>query len=287
MKHNNLTNPQQIAESTQRKVWLRANNINQQTPCQLNLMFKNTIADKANYRHMPNDLGRSALFTVGNHRCQRKYLEKEKLFHYNDFITILYTGIELRAEDDQVIWMQIVNYCQNVPLGFPFEFSLKELIKDVGWPRSGRSYGRARECISRLKANEILALNSRAYGSSGAMSLIQNYVVLNDTNGKSTHFHCWIDPNVIVFFAGNTFTSHLWSVYIKLTPVARRLSDYIVSHKIPYSLDLIKFKQMCNSDNTNMTSWRQSVKRACAEVEQAKIAKIARVNSADMIDFCR
>ena len=94
----------------------------------------------------------------------------EKLFHYNEFVSILYTGIELRAEDDEIVWLQILNYGQTVPLGEPFEFGIKDLVRDVNWSKNGRNYDRARECISRLKANEVLALNTKAYGKSGAVS---------------------------------------------------------------------------------------------------------------------
>ena len=108
----------------------------------------------------------------------------ETLFHYNEHISILYTGIELRAEDDELVWLQILNYAQKVVLGQPFEFSVKDLVADVGWHKNGRYYDKARECISRLKASEVLALNNKAYGKSGAISLIQNYTVLNDEHGK-------------------------------------------------------------------------------------------------------
>ena len=89
-----------------------------------------------------------------------------------------------------------------------------------------------------------------------------------DADGKPTQFRVWIDPNLILLFAGNTFTSHAWEIYRDLSPVARRLADYIESHKHPYSLGIEKFRQMCGSADTSATSWRQTVKRACVEVEQ-------------------
>lgn len=196
----------------------------------------------------------------------------EKLFHYNEFVSILYTGIELRAEDDEIVWLQILNYGKTVPLGDPFEFSIKDLVRDVNWSRNGRYYDKVRECISRLKANEVLALNTRAYGKSGSISLIQNYTAVNDAEGKPTQYRVWIDPNLIVLFAGNTFTSHTWEGYRDLSPVARRLADYIESHKHPFPLALEKFKQMCSSSDENLTSWRQTVRKACVEVEAASIA---------------
>ena len=149
--------------------------------------------------------------------------------------------------------------------------------------RTGATTTRPRECISRLKANEVLALNSKAYGKSGAISLIQNYTAINDENGKPTQYRVWIDPNLIVLFAGNTFTSHSWEAYRDLSPVARRLADYIESHKHPFPLALSKFREMCGSTDASTSSWRQTVKKACAEVQAAQIAKVAFLSDDDQI----
>lgn len=267
----------------QRNAYLNSKGIKPTGQFQLDLIFPDTIGDREDLRHIPNDYARSSIFTARNKREPRRTLMHEKLFHYSEHVSILYTGIELRAEDDEIVWLQILNYGQRVAFGEPFDFSIKDLVNDVGWHKNGRYYDKARECISRLKANEVLALNTKAYGKSGAISLIQNYTAINDENGKPTHYRVWIDPNLIVLFAGNTFTSHSWDVYRQLSPVARRLADYIESHKHPYALALEKFRQMCGSNDTNLSSWRQTVKKACAEVQEAKIAKVAFLSDDDQI----
>lgn len=267
----------------QRNAYLNSKGIKPTGQFQLDLIFPDTIGDRKDLRHIPNDYARSSIFTARNKREPRRTLMHEKLFHYSEHVSILYTGIELRAEDDEIVWLQILKYGERVALGEPFDFSIKDLVNDVGWHKNGRYYDKARECISRLKANEVLALNTKAYGKSGAISLIQNYTASNDENGKPTHYRVWIDPNLIVLFAGNTFTSHSWDVYRQLSPVARRLADYIKSHKHPYPLTLEKFRQMCGSNDTNLSSWRQTVKKACAEAQNAKIAKVAFLSADDQI----
>lgn len=250
---------------------------------QLDLIFPDSMENRDDLRHIPNDYARSSLFTVGNKRVPRRAFMHETLFHYNEHISILYTGIELRAEDDELVWLQILNYAQKVVFGQPFEFSVKDLVADVGWHKNGRYYDKARECISRLKASEVLALNNKAYGKSGAISLIQNYTVLNDEHGKPTHYRVWMNPNLIYLFAGNTFTSHSWTAYRGLSPVARRLADYIESHKHPYPLALTRFRAMCGSNNKDIADWRRTVRKACAEVQAAQIATIAFVSGDDHI----
>jgi hypothetical protein len=271
-------------DKMQRSAYLNSKGIKPTSQFQLDLIFPDTIGDRENLRHIPNDYARSSIFTARNKREPRQTLMHKKLFHYNEqHVSILYSGIELRAEDDEIVWLQILKYGEGVPLGEPFEFSVKDLVRDVNWSKNGRNYDRARESITRLKANEVLALNTKAYGKSGAISLIQNYTAVNDAEGKATEYRVWIDPNLIVLFAGNTFTSHAWEVYRNLSPVARRLADYIASHQQPYPLAVDKFRQMCGSTDKSIRSWRQTVKKACAEVQEAKIATIATLDDKDLI----
>lgn len=271
----------------QRNAYLSSKGIKPNTKTQLDLVFPDTIGAQKDMRHIPNDYARSSIFTARNKREPRKMLMHEKLFHYNEHISILYTGIELRAEDDEIVWLQILKYGESVPLGEPFEFSIKDLVRDMGWPKNGRNYDRARECISRLKANEVLALNTKAYGKSEAISLIQNYTAINDNECKPTQYRVWIDPNLIVLFAGNTFTNHVWKVYRDLSPVARRLADHIVSHQHPYPLNAEKFRQMCGSTNSNARSWLQTVRKACAEVQEARIAAFVTLDDKNQICCAR
>lgn len=270
-------------DKMQRSAYLNSKGIKPNSQFQLDLIFPITIGEREDLRHIPNDYARSSIFTARNKTVPRQTFMHEPLFHYNEHVSILYTGIELRAEDDELVWLQILNYGQRVPLGEPFEFSVQDLVADIGWHKNGRYYDKARECISRLKANEVLALNTKAYGKSGSISLIQNYTAVNDKNGKPTHYRVWIDPNLIVLFAGNTFTSHRWAVYRNLSPVARRLADYIESHKHPFPLSLDTFAKMCGSTDSNVSSWRQTVKKACADVQAAKIAKLAFLSDDDNI----
>lgn len=270
-------------DKMRRKAYMKSKGINPNADFQLDLIFPKTVGERGDLRHIPNDYARSSLFTARNKREPRKTLVHEKLFHYNEFVAIQYTGIELRADDDEIVWLQILYYGRNVPLGEPFEFSIRDLVRDLNWTKNGRNYDRARKSISRLKANEVMALNSKAYGTSGAISLIQHYTAVNDSEGKATQYRVDIHPNLAVLFAGNTFTSHTWETYRNLSPIARRLADYAESHKHPFPLGLEKFRQICGSNNLSLTSWRQAVKKACAEVQQATIVAAAFLTSDDQI----
>lgn len=270
-------------EKLRRRIYLKSKGINPTQPFQLECLFPETLHDSK--RFIPNDYARSSLFTVRNKRIPRRSLQHEKLFHLHESVgvSILYTGVELRAEDDEVVWLQILHYAKKVPLGEPFEFSIKALVSDIGWSKNGRYYDKARESISRLKANEVMVLNEKAYGVSGAISLIDKYISINDESGKPTQYRVWIHPNLVVLFAGNTFTNHLWEIYRNLSPVARRLADYIESHKYPHPIELEKLRQMCGSSFLASNGWRRVVRQACAELEAQGIVEKVQLHNDDKV----
>jgi len=266
------------SDKIKRRAYLSTKGIGQNTFLQMDLLFP-VIKSRDDQRFIPNEYARSSLFTTRNKTQPRRSMTREKLFHLNPNISVLYTGAELRAEDDEIIWLQILHYGKRTEIGKPYEFLLKDLVNDVGWSKSGGNYERARNCISRLRANEVLVLNDKAFGRSGSMSLISEYESINNEEGKQSLFRVLINPNILVLFAGNTFASLHWDKYRDLTPIARRLADYIESHKEPFPLDLEKFKSMCGSTTIEMRSWKQNCKTACQEIEQKGIAKRAWVEA--------
>lgn len=257
-------------ENLQRKAYLNSKGINPNMPVQLDLVFP--IMNGNDQRFIPNDYARLCLFTARNKRAPRRVIQHELLFHLHDSIQAFFTGIELRAEDDELVWIQILHYAKSVPLGESLEFNIRQLCNDLDWPLNGTYYDKVRQCISRLKASEVMVINQKAYGNGGAISLIRDYIFTNDDGCKPTKFKMWIHKDMILLFAGNTFTNHNWVVYRKLAPVARRLADYIESNKHPWPLPIKKFRELCGSSDTQLKSWRETVNKACAEVEAGKIA---------------
>ncbi|MGL2040199.1 plasmid replication initiator TrfA, partial [Escherichia coli] len=81
-------------------------------------------------RALPNDYARSALFTVKNKRQPREALQKKEIFHINKDVRITYTGLELRADDDELVWQQVLEYAKRKPMGEPITFTFYELCQD-------------------------------------------------------------------------------------------------------------------------------------------------------------
>ena len=62
----------------------------------------------AEMRAIPNDYARSALFTVRNKKTPRAAMMSHEIFHVNQEVQISFTGIELRADDDELVWQQVL-----------------------------------------------------------------------------------------------------------------------------------------------------------------------------------
>lgn len=262
--------------------YLRSKNINPKGNNQLALLFEDMMPDDA--RSIPNEYARSALFTTTSKKAIRKEFKGEQIFHMHETIKVFYRGEELRAADDELVFLQLLHYAKHVPLGDVFEFTLGDLLTNLGWAKTGAYYEKARECISRMKASEVRVSNERAYGKGVSLSLIAQYETEADGEGKASRYRMIIDSRMILLFAGGTFTNHDWEKYRSLSPMARRMADYIGSHKEPFPLAIEKFKGMCGSDNLTSRSWRQKVKQACDEIAENAFAKTSFIKG-DMIYF--
>ncbi len=220
-----------------------------------------------NMRALPNDYARSALFTVRNKRVPRRALQNEPIYSIGGDVNITYTGLELRAEDDELVWQQVMEYAKRSPIGDPISFTFYELCKDVGWSINGRYYKKAEECLSRLQAS-AMQFESKRIGRLESLSLISRFYVL-DRGKRNSRCQVIIDEEMVVLFAGDYYSRFTWDKYRKLSPTARRMFDYFASHKEPFPLKLETFRLMCGSESTRPKKWREQVGDACDELKKS------------------
>ena len=224
-------------------------------------------------RAMPNDIARSSLFTVRNKRTPRVALQGHGIFSVIKGIDITYTGIELRAEDDELVWQQVLEYTKHSPVGTPVSFTFYELCKDLGWSINGRYYDKAEACLTRLQATAI-QFSSKRVGRLESISLIHRFRVL-DRGKRTSRCQVEIDEEMVVLFAGDHYSKFVWEKYRELPPTARRMFDYFVSHKEPFPLKLETFRLMCGSDSARLKKWREQAGQACEELNQSGLIKLS------------
>lgn len=256
-------------KKVQREAFLRSKGINPGGILQLEIWPDDV-------REIPNYYARSALFTVRNKTVPRAVYQNELIFHTDKGVKITYTGIELRAEDDELVWLQILDYAKRSPLGEPIEFNLHDLCKELNWSINGRNYEKARRSISRLKANEVKIEHANLSGGV-ALSLIHEYSFADD-GSKGTKYKVSIHKDLIFMFAGHASTRLAWTSYRDLTPTARRLFDSMGSHREPFPLTLENFSKLGKSDSTNPYKIASMARKVCAELVASNMVKKAWVH---------
>ena len=222
-------------------------------------------------RAMPNDIARTALFTTRNKRAPRRPCEGLALFVVQKDVKITYTGIELRAEDDELVWLQVLEYAKRIPIGTPVTFTFYELCKDLDWSINGRYYDKVESCLSRLQATAMQFSSSRV-GQLESVSLIHRFRVL-DRGTKSSRCQVEIDEEMVVLFAGSHYTKFVWEKYRVLSPTARRMFDNFASHREPFPIKLETFRLMCGSDSERLKKWTEQTNKACDELNKSGLVK--------------
>lgn len=222
-------------------------------------------------RAMPNDCARSSLFTVRHKSQPRRPLQGHQLYSTNNDVKVTYTGIELRAEDDELVWQQVIDYAKEVSVGTTVKFTFYKLCKDIGWQINGRYYKKAEECLTRLQAS-ALQFQSTRLGKLDSFSLI-SYFNIDRKGTNQSECQVKIDREILLLFSGHQYSRFEWQLYIKLTPIARRLFDYISTHKNPYPLHLDNFQLLCSSDTKRARKWKEQAALACRELEEAQLVK--------------
>ncbi len=221
-------------------------------------------------RAMPNEYARSAIFTIRNKREPRTSFMNQPIFVVGEG-EITYTGIELRAYDDELVWLQILNMAKETPLGKWIEFTPYKVCQAIDWPLNSEYYNKLHNCLLRLKATAV-ALSNKRLGKGKAISFIQEYEWEDNTGKKLPKRRVMIHPDMAELFAGNKFTEVEWRAYLKLKPLARRLYDYAASHRKPNALLLETVKKMCASDQGKLAEKRNEKNRDRKWTEQVNEA---------------
>lgn len=228
-------------------------------------------------RGMPNDFGRSAIFTARNKRTPRAELKDEAIFHVMKDVKITYTGTELRTYDDELVWLQVIEYAKRVPVGQPVTFTFYELCGDLDWPVNGQYYQKIENCLTRLQTTALKFSSSRV-GRLESLSLIRRFGFLDRNEKRKSRCQVFLEEEIIVLFAGEHYAKFVWEKYRKLSGIARRMFDYFATHKDPFPLPLENFHLLCKSDATLAKKWREQSKGACKELQESGLVKAVWVN---------
>lgn len=235
-------------------------------------------------RAHPNESCRAALFTVRRARKRKSYLD-ESIFVVGDG-AIRYTGFELRAENDELVWLQILHYAKTLPLGQWVEFTPYQFCQDIGWTATGPNYKLLRDCLLRLKATALTIESKRLKGGI-ALSLIGDFSWRDDGGKPRSKYMVQMPTEIREWFGDTNFTRLNWAIYRTLPPVARRLYDYAASHRDPYALKAETIFQLCGSDAESLENFRKVLRRAVKSLDESGLLKKIDMTRTGLVRFIR
>ena len=233
-------------------------------------------------RTCPSCVLRSALFGVVR-RGRRRYLERQIIAAWAN-TTIRYTGMQLDQADLDV-WLAALHIARESGLGAPVRTSIGTMLKAMGRTQDGRAYEDFNNTIVRLTGCVVeITVNRKTYGG----SLIESFERDEDTG----RYMLYLNPRLVVLFEDDAFALIDWEQRHGLRrDLSKWLHGYILSHKAtprePHRIGLEKLRDLCGSETGELKKFRQQIREAMAELQEASIVTRWKITSGDVLEFVR
>jgi hypothetical protein len=208
----------------------------------------------------PNEIVRSAMFTARNRNKRRVYLKQAEIIVTGGG-SILYLGEELR-QDDELVWMRLLQLAKGQPLGDPIFFTPYSFLKAIGWRVNNWGYQHLRSCLLRMKATAVQITSNRLHQT--VVTSLIDYIAMWDPE-KQTPLAQWevrVSKVMSLLFADGAFTL-IDLEQRKALPegIATKLHSYWSSHREPYPVKVATLQKLCASDS-ELRFFRRELKTA-------------------------
>ena len=215
-------------------------------------------------RIIPNDLVRSALFTVSNRNKKREYLKDSKLVTIGNTV-ISYTGEELR-QDDEDIWMHFIFSCSRKE-NLEYEFSPYTFLRLVGWPQRVHMKERLKATIQRMSATNLTVYN-KTLGQGLSISLIRKFMWQDDEGNNLKKWRIWLEPELLQLFGKYQYSRIHWDQRKKLNPLAKWLHSYYSSHAEPFAIGVETIYKASGSKVKAKKHFKAMIRNSLVELVQ-------------------
>ena len=187
-------------------------------------------------RGAPNEIVRSALFTVRNRKQPRENLKRAIIAVIGDG-KITYTGEELR-QDDETVWLQLVHLARENGIATEFYFTPYSFCKAIGWPLTGQSYDRLDKCLTRLQATSLKIANRRLDGEI-SLSMLPDFRSHRRADGDGGLWMARMHDELVFLFSEFQYTRLEWQRRLSLPEgMATWLHAYFASHRDPFPVKI-------------------------------------------------
>ncbi len=208
----------------------------------------------------PNEIVRSALFTARNRNRRRVYLKQAEIIVTGGG-SILYLGEELR-QDDELVWMRLLQLAKGKPLGDPIYFTPYSFLKAIGWRVNNWGYQHLKTCLLRMKATAVQITSNRLHQT--VVTSLIDYIAMWDPEKQSplAEWEVRVSKVMSLLFADGAFTL-IDLEQRKALPegIATKLHSYWSSHREPYPVKVETLQKLCASE-CELRFFRRELKKA-------------------------
>lgn len=223
------------------------------------------------YRAAPNEVLRSALFNVGGRHMRRQSFEGRELAILGGGV-LEQTGPELR-QDDEDVWLQVMHWARESPLGSPIRFTSYAMLKTLGWPDKAENYRRLGKCLDRL---QVTMIRLRCRRQKEEISVAVNLITKQKREGN--RWQVSIEPEMHLLFGERFYTKVEWGQRLQLRgPTAKWLHGFYASHADPYPLKVESLMESCGSRTSELKKFRQQLRMALDDLVRVGFLERAQI----------
>lgn len=216
-------------------------------------------------RIIPNELIRSALFSVTNHNMVRSFVKNQKIASFRS-TEIIYTGEELR-QDDEDVWLQLI-YLAAQHQENKIVFRPYTLLSEIGWAQRTQYRDKLKASLTRMSATTIEIFNPQFEKGIG-FSLIRKFEFYTD-DAQLNQWTVWMEPEVVKLFSelGKQYSKIHWEQRKQLKPLAKWLHAFYSSHAEPEPIHLVRLMSLCGSKSKTLKHFKENLRCALLELIQ-------------------
>lgn len=220
------------------------------------------------YRGMPNDLIRNALFNVRQNQPRRK-LENAPIATLRNQV-VFFTGEELRIRDEDLV-MQIFHFARDFKLGEPWQVSGQDFLAGLHRSNGKRGYKELYESLIRLSKGHLTMIK-KADGNDDTVvleagAILGHLRIEHSKRGGPTLITIMVNPDMRRLWDSMGYTLVNWEQRQKLrSPLSKWLHRFYSSHVSPFPYTLQRIFDLSGSAVESLTKFRQTVRASLREL---------------------
>lgn len=221
---------------------------------QMSLLFPASWPEQ--YRGIPNELVRCALFNVRNKTAKREFMKDVELACFGQDTRITYFGEELRQEDETV-WMQMIHMAKEQNIGDTVYFTPYSMCKALGWAAHKKNYARIVDCLTRMQGNAIKVFSSRLLKMGlgeelgRSISMVKEFAWVGANGEALTKYEVVLDMRLARLFGGNGYTRVEWKQRLSLpVGLCSWLHSFYSSHRNPIPVKVEELHRISGSESS-------------------------------------